>query len=159
MQKRHPGLKIRKMRHSDIPKIVSIISRDLGPLDGKKAKKDMAEQQQKLYVDGQVFVAEDKSGLLGVIGYWHMPYHPKNVCWMDWFGVEKNHKRMGIGSALLLHMLKFLAKKKYRMLCCEKSSKDIAAKLFYEKHGFKEAGKIARYWEDGGDWIVLVKRI
>ena len=111
MQKSYPGLKIRKMMRSDIPKIVSIISRDLGALDGKKAKRDMTEQQQKLYVDGQVFVAEDKSGLLGVIGYWHTPYHPKKVCWMDWFGVEKNHKRMGIGSALLSHMLNFLAKR------------------------------------------------
>lgn len=159
MPKTYPGLKIRNMKHSDIAKIVRIISRDLGQLDGRKAQKDMAEQQQKLYVDGQVFVAEANGELLGVIGYWRMPYHPKKVCWMDWFGVEKSHKRMGIGSALLSHMLKALAKKKYKMLCCEKSSRDIPAKLFYEKHGFKEAGKIKGYWEDGGDWVVLVKRL
>lgn len=56
-------------------------------------------------------------------------------------------------------MIPILAKKRYKMICLEKSSKNIAAKFFYKKHGFKEAGKIEKYWEDGGDWIVLVKRI
>lgn len=41
------------------------------------------------------------------------------------------------------------------MICCEKSSKDIPAKLFYEKHGFKESGKIAGYWEDGETGLFL----
>lgn len=159
MQKRYPCLKIRGMRSSDIPAIVRIISTDLSPIDGRKAHKDLTGQSRKLYDDGRVFVAEDKSGLLGVIGYWHMPYHPKKVCWMDWLGVEKNHKRRGIGSALLLNMLSILRKKRYRMICCEKSSKDIPAKLFYERYGFKESGRIKKYWEDGGDWVVLVKRI
>ncbi|HII14791.1 MAG TPA: GNAT family N-acetyltransferase [Nanoarchaeota archaeon] len=159
MAKDYPNLKIRNMKHSDIPAMVHIISTDLSPIDGKKAHKDLTDQSRKLYDDGQVFVAESEGKLLGLIGYWRMHYHPKTVCWMDWFGVEKNHRRTGIGSALLLYMLPVLAKKRYRMLCCEKSSKDIAAKLFYERYGFKEAGRIKKYWEDGGDWVVLVKKL
>lgn len=159
MAKEFPNLKIRNMKHSDIPAIVRIISSDLSPVDGRKAHKDLTDQSRKLYDDGKVFVAEAGGKILGIIGYWRLGYHPRKVCWMDWFGVEKNHKRMGIGSALLLNMLPILRKKRYRMICCEKSSKDIPAKLFYEKHGFKESGRIKKYWEDGGDWVVLVKQL
>jgi GNAT superfamily N-acetyltransferase len=80
----------------------------LGQIDAKKARKDIENQSKKLYVDGKIFVAEINKKVVGIIGYWRLEHHPKWVAWMDWFAVDKEYQNRGIGSRLLLHMIKNL---------------------------------------------------
>ncbi|MFA6991843.1 MAG: GNAT family N-acetyltransferase [Candidatus Gracilibacteria bacterium] len=150
-------MKIRKMRISDIPSIGKIIQQSLSNTDAKKAEKDLMDQSKKLYVEGENFVAEINNKVVGVIGYWRLGHHPKKVVWLDWFAVNEEYQRRGIGSKLLLYMINKLSKKKFQMLCCEKSGEGLSSKLFYAKHKFVEFGKIKNYWENNGDLILLVK--
>ncbi len=147
------------MHISDIPTIVKIVKKTLSTTDSRKAKKDLIDQSKRLYVNGENFVAEINGVLVGVIGYWRLNHHPKNVVWLDWFVVDKKYQNKGIGSILLKHMIQKLRKKKFKILCCEKSSKDISADKFYKSHNFKICGRIKSYWEDGGDLILLIKEI
>lgn len=157
MVKKNFNIKIRKMKISDILQIERLIQRVLSHVDARKAKKDMIDQSKKLCVDGENFVAEIDNKVIGIIGYWRLGHHPKKVVQLDWFAVHENYQNKGIGSKLLLYMISKLKKRNFQMLCCEKSSKDISSKFFYNKHKFIEFGRIRNYWEDGGDLILLVK--
>jgi ribosomal protein S18 acetylase RimI-like enzyme len=152
-------LKIRSMSKDDISTVSNIVAKTLSKADSKKAKKDFQDQSNKLYVDGENFVADVNGKVVGAIGYWRLSHHPKNVVWLDWFVVDKNYQNKGIGSKLLNHMTKKLRRKGFKLICCEKSSKDTASDAFYKFHQFKPEGRIKNYWEDGGELIILAKNI
>lgn len=159
MNTKNSKVKIRKMKISDLPSIQKIIQRTLSIVDAKKAIKDMADQSNNLYADGGNYVAEINKSVVGVIGYWKLGHHAKKAIWLDWFAVDKNYQNKGIGSKLFLYLITQIKKRGYEMLCIEKSSKDISAQFFYNKHGFVEFGRIGNYWEDSGDLVLLVKHL
>lgn len=146
------------MQKSDVNAVSRIIARTISGADSKKAKKDMKDQSNRLYAAGENFLACIGKKCIGVIGYYKLNHHPRKVAWLDWFAVNKSYQQKGVGSKLLLHMIKVLKRKKYKMLLCEMSSKG-TAKRFYAKHKFRKFGQLKNYWEDGGDLILLVKEI
>jgi ribosomal protein S18 acetylase RimI-like enzyme len=157
--RREYKIRIRKMKKTDIPVIGRIVSRVLSCSDAKKAREDMTEQSKELYPDEGSFVAEINGQVIGLIGYWRLSHFPKNVAWLDWFAVDKEYENHGIGSELLNHMLHILSKKNFKILCCERSSKDKCSEKFYKDHKFIECGRIKKYWEDGGDLVLLFRNI
>jgi predicted N-acetyltransferase YhbS len=152
-------LKIRRMRALDISPVSNIIRRALNEVDSKNAKKGFTAQYDDTYLLSESFVAETSGSVVGVIGYWKVKDHPKNVAWLDWFAIDPCHQNNGIGTKLFFHLLARLKKKKISLLCCDKSGKYSSSNCFYKKQGFKEFGRMAEYWEDGSDLILLSRKI
>lgn len=73
--------------------------------------------------------------------------------------VSKNHRRQGIGSALMKEILKQFKKANLKFVCLEVRISNKAAQLFYEKLGFKKIGVIENYYEDGESAFLMEREI
>lgn len=152
-------VKIRKLRNSDASYITKMLRDFWTKVSPKMWKRELSADYKELYDANEDFVAVINNDIAGVIGYWRLNHEPKKIVWLDWLIVHKNYRRRGIGSILLKHLLKVLQKAKIKMLCVEHSSKDVAAEKFYRARGFKEQGRIPDYWDDGGDLVILTKKV
>lgn len=73
--------------------------------------------------------------------------------------VSPDCRRRGIGTSLLLELIRRLSKLGARKICLEVKKSNSTAQRMYEKLGFKADGTISAYYEDGEDAIVMVKEL
>ena len=74
-------------------------------------------------------------------------------------GVVPAFRRSGAGRSLLQSILNDAEVKGVSALFLEVDSKNIAARRLYEKHGFSPIGERRGYYKDGGDAVVLKRKI
>ena len=87
-------------------------------------------------------------------GYWHIvdEGHITNIA------VHPSHRRCGLASRLLVHMLKEAQENGLRLLTLEVRVSNAAAIALYEKFGFTAAGIRKRYYSDNGeDALIMTK--
>jgi ribosomal protein S18 acetylase RimI-like enzyme len=97
----------------------------------------------KAVVDGQMvgFIAGD-------------PRRSEGLAWIATLGVLPECRRQGIARSLLLECEKRLNSPRLR-LCVRMDN--AAAILLYEQEGYARAGTWAKYYNDGGDALVMEK--
>jgi [ribosomal protein S18]-alanine N-acetyltransferase len=71
--------------------------------------------------------------------------------------VDPRHQKRGIGAALMKQTLSRLEKRDVRSLGLMVRPSNTAAARFYRKFGFIRVGRVARYYDDGGDAIQMTK--
>lgn len=71
--------------------------------------------------------------------------------------VAPEHRRKGVASALLSHLLS--AAGDARRLRLEVRASNSAARAFYAKHGFKEVALLPNYYADGEDGILMIREL
>jgi D-alanine-D-alanine ligase len=78
-----------------------------------------------------------------------------------WLGVDAEHQGQGIGSKLLAEVERGVAAEGGRLLVAETSGTEAyaAARNFYLRHGFYEAGRIEDFYAIGDAKVIYVKRI
>lgn len=106
------------------------------------------------------FVAIDNKKILGVSGIYSFKHHPRDTVWLGWTMVVQSAQGNGIGSLLIQTIVNYLKENKFKCVCVETTShkdQENAIKL-YTKFGFKESGRIGKYYENI-DMIILVKQI
>ena len=101
------------------------------------------------YLDKLFFVLEDKGKIIGYV----MADEERNL--IVSIAVHPDYRRRGYGKMLMEHVLKFMRGKV--ILQVRKSNE--AAINFYKKLGFREMGKIRKYYIDGEDAILMAKMI
>lgn len=72
--------------------------------------------------------------------------------------VASNHRRKGIGSALLSAVTSRLVQEGISVIHLEVRKGNEPAIAFYEQVGFRKSSEIKRYYSDGEDAWVLVRR-
>jgi ribosomal protein S18 acetylase RimI-like enzyme len=75
--------------------------------------------------------------------------------WLYYFAVDKNYRRMGIGSSLLRAAEKKI--KKSTMLFTDLEKSDVSGLKFYRKNGFVVAGKVNNWFPYGRTGIIMSK--
>ena len=76
-----------------------------------------------------------------------------NVC------VEKNHRRQGVGEALLSELTKYLKRENVTNVFLEVRRSNAPAIALYEKAGFIKTGERKKYYEDTEDALIYVKAL
>lgn len=71
--------------------------------------------------------------------------------------VHPGYRRRGVGSALLTKTLTLMRDSGAWQVKLEVSENNVPALGFYKSHGFKVAGRIKSYYEDGSDALLLKK--
>lgn len=71
--------------------------------------------------------------------------------------VAPAHRRKGVGSALLTHLLSVAGDA--RRLRLEVRASNSAARAFYQKHGFKEVALLPNYYANGEDGILMIREL
>ena len=66
-------------------------------------------------------------------------------------GVDPKCQKMGIGTRLMERTLDALKKREIQRIELMVRTKNKDGVLFYRKFGFRSAGRVSRYYEDGGD--------
>ncbi|MCS7239654.1 MAG: ribosomal protein S18-alanine N-acetyltransferase [Candidatus Bipolaricaulota bacterium] len=69
--------------------------------------------------------------------------------------VAPEHRRKGIATALLAHVIR--EAKGARCLRLEVRASNTAARAFYQKQGFREAALLPSYYADGEDGILMIR--
>ena len=157
-------MEIRKLRSSDIGKIVAIIHDVMGPDDAKKALEDMKislDKKAKVpYKFEEFYVVEVNDEIVAAGGFWSLKYDP-DISRLDWFVVPKKHQRKGFGTMLIKFIINRCDILKLKLIVSETSSSReyAAARNFLVRNGFKKFGGIKNYWEDGSEAVYLVKRL
>jgi len=146
------NIRIRKMRHEDIPEVIKIekdsFKYTYPPL--------LIMQILSSFPEG-FLVAEDERSkkivgyIMGIIEWGHG--HIVSIA------TSREYRNRGIGSALLKELEDILFKK-YNVgyIALEVRFNNREARRFYYKRGYKDKRLLPRYYEDGTDAILMVKR-
>jgi ribosomal protein S18 acetylase RimI-like enzyme len=153
-------MEIRKLRQSDIGKIVAMIHDVMGPDDAKKALEDMKislDTKAKVPYKFEEFYVVDIDGEVAAAGgFWSLKYDP-NIARLDWFVVPHKHQRKGFGSMLINFIINRSKERKVRLLMAETSAGIPTAVNFLKKSGFREIARFPGYWDDGAAGIYLTE--
>ncbi|WP_300552749.1 ribosomal protein S18-alanine N-acetyltransferase [Maricaulis sp.] len=74
-------------------------------------------------------------------------------------GVDPDQRRGGCGQALLKSLHEYVRKQGVVRVFLEVSDVNTAARALYERNGYTETGRRARYYRDGSDALVLEKTL
>ena len=146
------NIRIRRMRYEDIPQVVAI-ERD----SFKQTYPPMLIMQILSSFPEGFLVAEDERSnkvvgyIMGLIEWGHG--HIISIA------TSRDHRNRGIGTALLEELEDILFKK-YNVgyITLEVRFNNRGARRFYYKRGYKDKRLLPRYYEDGTDAILMVKR-
>ena len=73
--------------------------------------------------------------------------------------VLAEHRRAGVATALLRHIISRLRRARVRRVTVMVRTDNPAAIRFYRGLGFRAAGRIARYYEDRSEGLLMLKRL
>jgi [ribosomal protein S18]-alanine N-acetyltransferase len=97
-------------------------------------------------------VAEKDGAIAGFVISYRAPGNVGHVVTLD---VAAEHRRSGVGRALMEEVMRRLARchvKKYRL---EVDARNTAAAAFYESFGFRESRRLPDYYGDGREGIEM----
>jgi ribosomal-protein-alanine N-acetyltransferase len=73
--------------------------------------------------------------------------------------VAPKHRETGVGTALMRHTMTHLRRARVSTLALMVRPGNREAIRLYRRLGFRSAGRIARYYEDGADGVLMRKRL
>lgn len=94
-------------------------------------------------------VAEDSSGIIGFVFNRFDDY----LIWIEWFGVDQDARREGVGSALIQALVRIAPKRKAHKIWCDTRSTNEPAKATFLKNGFRDLVELKNHWY-GEDYIL-----
>lgn len=154
-------MRIRKMREGDTGEIVRLIHNVYGKKLAQEFLKniELSFSEEKAYKFKDFFVLIIENKIAGVGGVWAL--HNDPIARLDWFLVDNQHQRKGLGTFLLKHIEKKMTGKGINILTAStRNAKPYKAAIrFYEKNGFEQIAEIKKYWDDGSAWLYFMKRI
>ncbi|WP_026182896.1 MULTISPECIES: ribosomal protein S18-alanine N-acetyltransferase [Methanothermococcus] len=144
-------VRVRKSQESDFKKIMEIEKQSFN----KNYPEFLIKHIYNSFPDG-FLVAEDNKG--NIVGY--------VIAVMEWgnghivsIAVDENHRKKGIGTLLLDTIEKYLyeyCNAKYIVL--EVRFDNTNARKFYYKRGYVDKKLLPKYYDDGSDAILMVKK-
>ena len=81
-----------------------------------------------------------------IIGACILEIYKKNLLKIDFFAVNKNYRRQGVGFSMLRYIIDYARKYNLYNVECISLISNKEAKKFLKKTGFKKVGKLKHYW-------------
>lgn len=141
---------IRPMEDKDIPEVIAGEERAFGESLGF----DMLYQDLKLNPFANYLVLEIDGQVGGYIGLWIT----EDTAEIINFYVEKEYQGYGYGQMLLDFAMSLCLLMQVESLSLEVREKNVKAIRLYEKNNFIFSHKRIRYYEDGEDALVMIKK-
>jgi [ribosomal protein S18]-alanine N-acetyltransferase len=93
-----------------------------------------------------------------VVGYAGLCAYNAGEAYVQTIGVEPGHRRLGIGTALLVDLLEEAAQRGCSRVDLEVRDDNADAIRLYEKHGFRRVGVRRGYYQPSGADAVVMRR-
>lgn len=154
---------IRSLKAGDLDQILSLAKRT-GVFTGDEIAviKELVETElgKGSQDDYHSLVAHENSQVVGFACYGPTPM-TEGTYDLYWIFVDPKRQHTGLAEALLGEAEKAILTSKGRMLVAETSStrRYLPARRFYEKHGFRRAGRVKDFYRPGDSRLVYVKRL
>ncbi len=153
------------MQETDIDAAASLVGRAMNADEGRWARRTMGFHfgcRSHGIDDGRTyFVRRQHDRIVGLVGLHHTVWGPEENVWLAWFAVDPDCQGQGLGRRLLTEIEQLAAGRGFRKLLIE--TYDHAdfdkARRFYERNGFRQAGRVDDYLPDGSAMIVYAKHI
>jgi len=101
-----------------------------------------------------VLVAKIKSDLVGFC----LSRYDDGLIWLSWFGVHPDHRRLGIGSALLDSLETTVRNGRSHKIWCDCRTENEASKTLLNEHAYQRLCTVRNHWY-GQDFILWEKLI
>jgi RimJ/RimL family protein N-acetyltransferase len=92
-----------------------------------------------------------------IIGYCFSRFDDYTV-WLEWFGVAMEHRKKGLGAALLQMLEEASKERKSHKIWCDCRTDNARSKIVLENNGFELITEIKRHWY-GQDFFLWQKFI
>jgi len=105
------------------------------------------------------FILKKDQEIIGVMGIVSLGYDPQEVGWVCYPGVKKKFQNQGLGSKLLVHLVRFAKRRGIKRLYTDTSypPDGIQARSFYTKNGFEPSGEMKDFFIIGQKTQYFVK--
>lgn len=153
---------IRDITAEDVPALAAVAAAagNFSPEEVKTVA-EMAQESLGPNLNGYHFLCYvEGQRVLGFACYGHTSL-TDGAYDLYWLGVDAREHGRGIGGELLAEVERRLAAEGGRLLVAETSGTDAyaAARAFYLRHGFHEAGRIDDFYAVGDAKVIYVKRV
>jgi len=138
-------VRIRLGQPNDLPRIAAI--------EGASFPAPWPEDFLDAYLtDGEsiVLVAEDGQVVGFLIARDECAADGRRAFHIHDLAVDPSHRRKGVASALLAELIRIALAQGMTFLRLEVRLGNHGARVFYERHGFRETTRFPHYYEDGG---------
>ncbi len=141
---------VRELKREDLPYIHQIPAQLFGPNDALESiEAAIFGRKDSLYL---IYETTEKKGYIGM----HVDLDSAEIATLF---VHPNHRRQGIGEALLKEAIHRLKKRGIKQVLLDVSIHNDPALNMYEKMGFKLIHVRANYYPNGDDARVLKKEL
>lgn len=107
--------------------------------------------EQEFHIPLSTFFVARDPGVIGYAGFWEMG----DAAHVVHLGVAPERRRQGLGSILLKEMLEEAQRRNLVRLTLEVHAENRAALALYAKFHFDRIGLRPKYYESGGDAVIL----
>jgi len=161
-------MQIRKVMADDSGRCESLGNLLFGEQVGRKVGMAVADigvgigelgAQRTHAVHATYWVAENPSepDLLGIVGLYSPRWIGSQNLYLGWFGVHPDHRRHGLGQALIKHAEAEAINLGCRSILVETSFEPASTISFYHRAGFNAVASVPDYWEEGSELILMRK--
>ena len=156
-------VQLEPMNREDTEQAVDLIRVAMNRIEAHFAHRTMDfhfECQSHGLDDGRSYWLHRKGEqIIGLVGLHHYIWGPRENVWLTWFCVAPAVQRQGMGTALLTTAQDTARKLGYRKFFVETYNMTdfAAARAFYERRGFVQAGQITNYLPNHANMIVYLK--
>lgn len=140
-------IKIEKLTFGDIPKVAEIDQNALPENWSEKNYKESLENPNY-----NILVAKFDNKIVGFISM----YHASNEGYICNIAVEKNHRKHGIGTALISETIEYSKSKNLKFLTLEVRESNAGAIKFYEKLEFAKIGIRKNFYSKPSENAVIM---
>jgi ribosomal-protein-alanine N-acetyltransferase len=141
---------IRPLEEKDIP---AIIDGEIAVF-GNSLGFDLIYADFKLNPYAHYLVLEIDQEVGGYLGLWIMEEQAEMIN----FYVDKKYQGMGFGKMILEFAIELCEMSKVQNLTLEVREDNIVARSLYEKYGFQFSHRREKYYQDGSDALLLIKK-
>lgn len=158
-------MKLHAMTDADIDQAAALVARAMNEHEGRWARRVMAFHfgcaRAGLDDGREYFLAHDRGQPCGIVGLHHYAWGPETNVWLAWFAVAPWLQGRGLGSLMLARAEAGARERGYRKMLIETyDHPDFdRARAFYRSRGYRDAGSVDNYLEDGSPMRVFMKEL
>ena len=128
---------IRLAQYEDAPSVLRLVH-ELASFDHEECTLDLAYVLSYLEKPGtNILIAQEDQEVVGLVSFWIRPnlYHAGMVCLIEEFIVESSYRSQGVGSKLLMEVIRRTREIGCAEISVSTMTNNEAAVQFYRRHG------------------------